>query len=618
MRGEGGDGGKKPQAHPMDAMCMFGLRELKKAKEHDAKARASGGTSEEEDHLQTGLYRLPAGTSPASEQLCSGIQQRTVTVADLGRLFDGPDGADANLHVSVPSRDKDGERTTTTVSILGLAIDDVTGCSSLMVWGEVPEIDLPTWPSREMQAAVLEALIQKGALIEGLGVRGPRGSKNPVTGVWPDDTVLSPIKLAIRRANMEAFEVFVKHGASLQGQQLIFVPFRPCPTPTSRQYEENLMATIGRLLAIDSTLAAESIAYDGTNEDIAGTTAVHHIAQDCWPEYSTSFIIAYLDLLVAHGASLNEENFTHGTPMTDAITMAGHCSLVVAEYLCRHLTLAQLDRKPHSHLATISGLLADDLQHGCIQKDVRDEETIIKTQKLIIRALLRAGACIDTMRPPDFDQDSLQKERRVVLHEYASVLHLLARDVMDAVNKALKPHRDLAALLTHLLPLAPHHDGDDPSPSSLSLGPHEAALLAWRIAAFNFDGETAQTALNSIALRSHFALGKRIHKAMSHFVTCAATKTASNKEVVGGVMEVRGQTVSIPPLQCFAVSEGGSKREIGLREVVHKARMDEASKYGITGITKGFNEHLAGDCVFEWPQLGYCDKKGCFVSMAIE
>jgi len=49
--------------------------------------------------------------------------------------------------------------------------------------------------------------------------------------------------------------------------------------------------------------------------------------------------------------------------------------------------------------------------------------------------------------------------------------------------------------------------------------------------------------------------------------------------------------------------------------------MDEVAKYQLTGVQKGFNEHLGGDdCLFgEWQQLGYIDRQtNLFVPLGIE
>ncbi|CEL95704.1 unnamed protein product [Vitrella brassicaformis CCMP3155] len=112
-------------------------------------------------------------------------------------------------------------------------------------------------------------------------------------------------------------------------------------------------------------------------------------------------------------------------------------------------------------------------------------------------------------------------------------------------------------------------------------------------------------------------LANRIKRAMQHFVKCAATKTAGNQEVIGPMANVGGRVVRVP-LQCFAIREGTSVRRLGLREVVHRARLDEAARYGLTGVVKGFKSHLGNDdCQLGWGQLGWVNEIGLFQPLGI-
>jgi len=96
-----------------------------------------------------------------------------------------------------------------------------------------------------------------------------------------------------------------------------------------------------------------------------------------------------------------------------------------------------------------------------------------------------------------------------------------------------------------------------------------------------------------------------VSAAVDHFVEQAATRTASNGEVVGAMADVEGEMVRVP-LQCFAINGGQhAQRRLAVREVVHRARLDEAAAYSLTGVVKGFNSHLSDtDCRFQWGQLG--------------
>mmetsp|Transcript_19562 Transcript_19562/g.56086 ORF Transcript_19562/g.56086 Transcript_19562/m.56086 type:complete len:512 (+) Transcript_19562:236-1771(+) len=443
------------------------------------------------------------------------------------------------------------------LSLVGLAIDDVTG-SYVSAYMDGDDLKLPCWSSREEQREVLETLIRHGC---------QPGRED--------------LKTAISMANAVAVEVLLAHGVAVGSWAL--VPPRVNETPAD-EYCRKLLQIYQSLVERDASI-------------IAVPQPVHQVHVARLRLYPETFTEGYLDLVLDKGASVAQLPGNEGATLLSLAAMLG-CRFVVA-YLSKHLPIAQIDAVADNGTAlAIAGMQIRKYAGADRQADYCH----------VARSLLRAGASIEQLLTP-LNEDE-REQRRLVVDEYEKALNELPDQLTSALNDALRPHRCLAEFVAFVLTTqAPH--------SHPAIPDQEASLLAWRIAAFCIDLEAAHAAATRV-LRSDFPLGRRINTAMAHFVTCAATKTASNKEVVGGVMEVRGQTVSIPPLQCFAVSEGGSKREIGLREVVHKARMDEASKYGITGITKGFNEHLAGDCVFEWPQLGYCDKKGCFVSMAIE
>jgi len=217
------------------------------------------------------------------------------------------------------------------------------------------------------------------------------------------------------------------------------------------------------------------------------------------------------------------------------------------------------------------------------------------------------------------------------------VLNELPTAAMSAVNAALRPQRSLAAFLMKSLPTLLAHlqclSGASvaippPIPASHGYGPLEGEAIGWKIAAMCFDWDAAVTTISgSIGLRNS-ALARRITAAAEHFVKSAVFEASSNREVVGGTRyQQQGDKrvkVTVPPLKCFAIRAAGSGGQVvnkmtGVREVVHKARLDEVAKYQLTGVQKGFNEHLGDqDCQFEWGQLGCLSRTGLFVSLGIE
>ncbi|CEM20808.1 unnamed protein product [Vitrella brassicaformis CCMP3155] len=282
--------------------------------------------------------------------------------------------------------------------------------------------------------------------------------------------------------------------------------------------------------------------------------------------------------------------------------------------------------------------------------------------------------------------DDLLKHARI-LQESAVMLNKLRQVVERAINAALKPQRDIAARIGCLLPMVPHHDdgtdqpvdgetyrltykhhGESPhhDPRDLTFGPYEATSIAWKIGAFLHDPSAARAVIGEYRdddlidddLIDDDLIGdwldprikRRVRAAVDHFVKQAATRTASNREVVGktergeggrpggvlarwwdrlrGVTGAKGVTgdgqgkltVRVPALQCFAIHGEGQHphRRLGVPEVVHRAILDEVAAYRISGVVKGFNSHLSDtDCQFQWGQLGYIDESGCFVSLGI-
>ncbi|CEM08958.1 unnamed protein product [Vitrella brassicaformis CCMP3155] len=430
-----------------------------------------------------------------------------------------------------------------------------------------------------------------------------------------------PIRVAIAAANERAVGLLLQRGVQLQGTVAIRLPgrFDVRGFPTTPQCELQLLSIYQRLIRQDSTLATIP------DEDVPGLV---YDAAD-WERgcFSQSFINQYLDLLLANGADDLRTVDRHGFAPLDMAVAAG--SPWVAEWVCRHVESEEVNRgMPNSPIRTPLAMAASRLDsrnrllegNGFgedIKEDIRTRQ--IPNAKTIIRTLLRAGADISSMSAVAIGAP--RRQRHLVQTEYATVLNGLSNVTMSAINAALAPQRDHSMILARLLPLAPHNDGRDPAPSPLSFGPHEAEGIAWKIGAFLHEPPAAAAAIDEYLI-GHSQLRRRMRTAVAHFVKSAATRTSGNREVVGDMANVGGVMVRVP-LQCFAVrgQQGGQHRLLGVREVVHKARLDEAASHGVTGgVVKGFNEHLGdGDCVFEWQQRGYIHKATrLFVALGIE
>ncbi|CEL96897.1 unnamed protein product [Vitrella brassicaformis CCMP3155] len=543
---------------------------------------------------------LPPDTNDATQRLVGGIIVRTITPAEVQQLI--RQGADAAVYVEL----RECRRRVALllcVSLLSLAIDDWSTPTALeeeLTIGperHKGEFILPLWPSREVQAAILSALID--------AIGRPRIDSLPPFPGHPRITKRKgPIEMAVRAGNLTAVKTLVANGAALRGRQLVFLPRW---VRTSKEYEAALMAIYTYLVQHDPSLATEATA-NGYN--------VIHLAAGVGPIYSEAFIHAFLQLMKDNGASLTHTTHQHVHSKTPLHRAAIQCSYHVIEWLCPHLSPADINERSSANttpLTLASGKVASLVRHATTPS-VRGE---ISGMRGAIRAMLRSGAAIDRDR----------HVRRLVDGEYVQLLEELADDVMDAVNGALKPQRDVADLLTRLLPLArfpPSRpkpsdatDNDAPAaPSRPSPFAHsdETAHIAWKVGAFLHEPE----AVDQMHLTTHTPLAGRVKAAMQHFVKCAATKTAGNREVVGVMANVGGRVVRVP-LQCFAVNRGQlTHRRLGLREVVHKARLDEAARYGLTGVVKDFNTHLGNeDCQFDWQQLGWVDERGQFQPLGI-
>ncbi|CEL94471.1 unnamed protein product [Vitrella brassicaformis CCMP3155] len=473
-------------------------------------------------------------------------------------------------------------------SCLAYAIDSPTKRPFLYASGagnqKVPVL-LPQWSSRQLQRDVINTLVDGGA-----DVNAAAGGEE------------RPIQMAIAAGNQTAVDALLERQANVRGFRVMEFPHVSDYAPSvTREYEAALMSVYRRLIQHDSTVAAERFGGD----------SLVHLAAIAPSIFSQQFIDQYLDLITSHGADMTATDPIGWTPLHIA---AFHGSPCVARWLCRQLTADDVNRG-RSNQANLTPLAeaAEELD----QQQQGEEQHGEELGEGRSRHIRNYKATIAT--------EEERRHRQLVLAEYATVLSELSEAVMSAINSALAPQRDHSMLLARLLPLAPHHDGAHPhaSPSNMAFGPHEAEAIGWKIGAFLHEPPAAVAAIDQYLI-GESVLRSRVRAAVAHFVKSAATQTSSNREVVGGTRhEQQGDKrvkVTVPPLQCFAVrGSGGQVKLMGVREVVHRARLDEATTHGVAGVVKGFNEHLGDqDCQFSWQQLGRIDRGiGLFVPLGI-
>ncbi|CEM00247.1 unnamed protein product [Vitrella brassicaformis CCMP3155] len=589
-----------------------------------------------------------------SRQLAQGVIRRTFNspeeVTELIQRGADP-GVQSSFRLRRSVEDPNPEdREHIFYPLLSLVIDNKSGSCMPSIWGSVwaprpiededdeeggmmfdeedgvmleRPVVLPQWSSPQLERDIMTALLDGGADVN--------------VGYSDDDQPTMPIRVAILAGNEAAFDLLMQHQANLQDMMVVELPRsdwfgKSAPS----DYEHSLLAMYRRLIQQDSTLATEE-------DQALGGNLVQRAAMEERGCFSQGFIDAYLDLVVENGASIRVTRNIEWTLLHDAVFMGSPCS---ADYLCRRLPAGDIDIRTPAHPqalwpdATPLAMAADRVdtasrslvQHVTVEglhdeeldreTRERDQATFIPSIKATIRTLLRTGA--DITRLPTANERQ-RRQRQLVLAEYGTVLSELPNATMSAINAALAPQRDYSMLLARLLPLAPHHDGahPHPSPSNMAFGPHEAEGIAWKIGAFLYEPSAAPAATDEYLI-GDTQLRRRVKAAVDHFVKSAATQTSSNREVVGGTRyEQQGNKsvkVTVPPLQCFAIRGSGVRpRQLGVREVVHKARMDEAAHHGVEGVQKGFNEHLGNDdCQFEWQQLGRLSRTRLLVPLGIE
>ncbi|CEM02081.1 unnamed protein product [Vitrella brassicaformis CCMP3155] len=513
--------------------------------------------------------RFPLGTNEATKSLALGVIGRTIPSAQhVTDLIE--QGANPNI---MPRLKREGTKHRGfRYLLLAIAIDSKSDFTVGTIQAEDDNDDrpvaLPQWSSDELQAAVLTALLDGGADTDAAADR-------------PGET---PLQLATACGNRTAFELLMaRQDIDLRSpgpRMVMMLPRSLRPPPL--EYLQLLLSMYERLVARDPTLAAE--------RDIWGYSLVHRAAEVAGRHYPQPFISSYLDLIRVKGADMTAGTIFGCTPLHYAAACG---SPYVADYLCRKLPAADIDRRENNGQTPLA-TAAEELDRRTQRLQDPDTPEAAKEKmraesdkyKLTIRSLLRAGADINLI--PTATEER-HRQRQLVLTEYGTVLNEVGPAVMSAVNAALAPHRSLAALLT----------------PRLAVGPQEAPIFGWHIASYLFDMDAAQETISEAIGVRHSDMARRVCAAAKLFVKSAVYQASSNREVVGGTTNVGGQVVRVPQLQCFVVGGVGG-REMELREVVQRAILDEATKWGLAGdIDNGFSKDVAA---VVWGAVGCVDK----------
>ncbi|CEM00513.1 unnamed protein product [Vitrella brassicaformis CCMP3155] len=464
------------------------------------------------------IRRSDATTHGPTKRLAKGIAHRSFTYADQVKTLI-QQGADPNAAPILWAKDSRGKPYLHRIKddsspLLSLAVDNYTHCgmshhaTSFLrpdcEVGIVFDVVLPNWSSAELQRDILHALLDGGADINrGDYTNGPA-------------TVMEnkAIRVAVRGGNVTAVGALLARNSDLHGSIHDHVIDLAClyVVPPRPQQYENALLTIYRLL----------LQHDPT---IATHTPPH---------------VPVIGTCMESGVNLMAMDSQQQTPLH---TAAFHASFHVADYLCRHSTVDDINRgTPKDSTNTPLACAAREL----------DMPSCAYRALTTVRVLLRGGAAPSLTRMSTATHEH-RRRQLLVVDEYKSVLNELPDVVITAINAALAPHRDHSMLLARLLPLAPHHDGahPHPSPSNMAFGPHEAEGIAWKVGAFLHEPSAASAAIDEYLIGDS-QLRRRVKAAVGHFVKSAATRTSSNREVVGGTRyEQQGDKrvkVTVPPL----------------------------------------------------------------------
>ncbi|CEM36493.1 unnamed protein product, partial [Vitrella brassicaformis CCMP3155] len=371
--------------------------------------------------------RFPLGTSYASRQLSESIIRRTITDAQQVTQLIQQKGADLNVEPLLRVAGTTGRYEA--YPLVALCIDNLTDNRLPSIWagdgGDYSPVAMPTWETPALQLAVMRALIQRGADING----GSHLSR--------------PIRVALASCNRAAFDLLMgQPGIQLRGREAA-MQVRTLPTDQPTEAHEAILLSFYRqLIQRDTTLATE--------RDLGGMNLLHSAAMRP-PVWSQQFIESYIDLLVANGADITAVDILGGRTPLHLAALCSCGSHRVAASLCRRLTAADINRgtpndPTYTPLTVAAERLDEDiqqLQEGNTGQAVRDRLTFrIPHVKTTIRVLLQAGADIALM-PTATEED--RRRRQLVLPEYATVLNNLPDDVMAAVLNNL-PDDVMAAI----------------------------------------------------------------------------------------------------------------------------------------------------------------------------
>ncbi|CEM18309.1 unnamed protein product [Vitrella brassicaformis CCMP3155] len=302
------------------------------------------------------------GSHPATMELAARAACRTITSADdVTRLC--REGADADVAIEVHL----ASRRVPPVGLLSLVIID-----AIVVRNTDTRLTLPPWPSRELQQAVLEALIDAGA----------NANFRPGEG-------FRPLPAARSCANVTAVDALLRAGAVTQGMYLAFLPNQPyLPFPPSFQYEAALLKAYRRVLQQDPTLASEEY-RDGKQ-----TMTPIHMSGSAEGFMSAEFLRSYLTLLAEHGASITARTGDRYTPLGSAVHAGAPC---VVEWLCQRLGREEINKRQHTNAEGISLLEYAGFVLSLLLRDKAAPEAVDRARQ-VIGTLLRHGADIQLIR----------------------------------------------------------------------------------------------------------------------------------------------------------------------------------------------------------------------------
>ncbi|CEL99679.1 unnamed protein product [Vitrella brassicaformis CCMP3155] len=268
---------------------------------------AKGGSSkseeetEEDEHDKRRVCELlqPQGidyafgepASPATKRLFRKVILRSLTAAeDVAKLLaEGATAWNSYIYFIYPGPVR---VSVLQLVIVQLAIDDPTDCRDdprQFPLEEAKCLQLPNWPSPQVQTAVLDGmltsekhLIHRGALTRLL-------------------------RFPVDLANPAAMRCLLKHyDGTLTGQQLVYLPRNPLPLRMTDDYGRALLDVYRCLLDREPSLACEE----------TGTRCnAFHMAAVRGDIVSKDFLHTYLDMLKDHGGNIRGLDLDQATPV---------------------------------------------------------------------------------------------------------------------------------------------------------------------------------------------------------------------------------------------------------------------------------------------------------------